>query len=169
MAEMRRCVHCDAVFEVNWRAAGAQQWCGAATCQRERRRRAQRARRAKVRADERQPRSTAAKRAHAAYMAAYRARDPGYRERERVARKRLRAAARDRARAVSEAGSTDAAAAVYVDEDAEGGTRLRVVTRTGRVLLFLVDDRGSPRSVDSRASSAGDKGAPGVSAVSEAG
>lgn len=167
MAEMRGCVHCDAIFEVNWRAGGSHQWCRAARCQRERRRRAQQARRAKVK--EREPRSPSAKRAHAAYMAAYRADDPDYREHERVARERLRTAARHRACAVSEAGSNGAAAAIYVVDDAEAGTRLRVVTVTGRVVTFCVEDREAMSDAASGSGAPVTPVGPRGSAVNEAG
>jgi hypothetical protein len=149
VGEVRGCVHCGAVFEVNRRAGSSHQWCAAAICQRDRRRRAQEVRRAVVSA----PRSPSAKQAHAVYMAAYRANDPGYRERERVARQRLRTAARRRKRAVSEAGSTASAAVIYVVDDAEAGTQLRVVTTSGRVVTFCVEDRESPSGAASGAGS----------------
>lgn len=114
----------------------------------------------------REPRSAAARRAHAAYMAAYRANDPQYRERERVARKALRAR---RERAVSEAGSNEAAAEVYVDDDDAVGTRLRVVTPAGRVVTIFVDGRGGLRGESSGPTPPERGGEAGFSAVSEAG
>lgn len=164
MAE-RNCVHCGGLFEVNGRAGEKHRWCSRPECQRDRKVCAQRTRRARARGAKREPRSPAARRAHAAYMAAYRASDPRYRERERVARKALRA----RVRAVSEAGSNSSAAEIYVDEDVEVGTRLRVVTASGKVVTIFVDDRGGLRSEAPGPNGSEGGGGAGFSAVSEAG
>lgn len=167
VAEQRRCVHCGAPFDVNRRAGEAHAWCRKVVCQRERKGRTQRARRAEAGAGAREVLSSAAKQGRAAYMRGYRETHAEYRERERGARVRRRAAAR--ARAVTEAGSNDAAAVVYVVDDPGAGTRLRVVTASGRVVTILVDDRGSTQGLASGCDRPGAPCASGVSAVTEAG
>jgi len=167
VAEQRRCVHCDALFDVNWRSGESHLWCGKAGCQRERKRRAQRARRAK--GEVREAPGMAARQKHAAFMKAYRRDRPAYRERERVARKRLRAAAKHRWSAVSEAGSIGTAATVYVDEDPEAGTRLRVVTANGRVVTICVPGPESARGAASGVGLPETPVGPGFRAVIEAG
>jgi hypothetical protein len=112
---------------------------------------------------------TAAKKKRAAFMKDYRRDRPAYRERERVARKERRAAAKRRSSAVTEAGSSGAAATIYVDDDPEAGTRLRVVTADGRVVTFFVADREGARGAASGAGVVGTSVGAGFSAVTEAG
>ena len=160
MAERRECVHCGAPFDVNWRADEFHLWCRKTECQRERKRRAQQARRAKAKGAE--P-SAAAKKTRAGFMRRYRARHAKYRRRERAARKRRRSSA------VTEAGSNDAAAKLYVVDDPVFGTQLRAVTAAGRTVIFQVNDRKGPNGAASGADSPLRSLAPGVSAVTEAG
>ena len=168
VSEQRKCVYCDATFDVNWRAGTAHVWCARTECQRVRRCRAQKARRKRKRGEERKPPSAVTRQRRAAYMKGYREGRPEYRRAEREARKRRRDAQRLEASVVTEAGSKDAAAELYVVDGPGTVTRLRVVTARGRVLTFRAEDGEARNGTASRAG-LGNSGGPGFSAVTEAG
>lgn len=127
--EDRPCARCGAVFRVNPRSGEQHRFCERADCQRERRRLAQK----KRRAEKGVPPLSDASRAHRAeYMRAYREERTDYREREREAAARRRSeGTAPPGRVVTEAGLDGQPARVYVVRGPESGIRLRFVTEAG--------------------------------------
>lgn len=140
----RPCAHCRAPFRVNPRAR-KQEFCGLVECQRERRRLAQKKRRAEKGVP---PLSSASRTKRADYMQGYRRSHEGYRRREREAAARRRAKS-PAERVVTEAGLADQPAMVYVLPGPGGSIRLRVATDAGWSATFDVAEA----SVDQAAAS----------------
>ena len=130
--EQRSCAHCGKQLRVNTRACETHHYCAAAECQRERRRLAQRARRACSPA----PPSEASRASAAAYMKSYRESHAPYRQREREAAERRR----------NEAGSSDLPAKVYLVSGPGSAVRLRVVSEGGLVVTMKTDAPSEPAS-----------------------
>lgn len=139
MPETPQCVHCGALFEMNYRSRRTHRYCSNEECQKERRRLAQGKRRARKRqggkAGKRQgaPMSTAGKRLRATYMREYRRQHLGYRQREMELARARRQPASAPVTTPPEAASGAVPADVYVTTDEQGGVALRLVTRAGAV------------------------------------
>ena len=130
--EERRCAGCSEPLALNPRSRSTQAWCRRPACQRARKARAQRERRAVE-----GPLTKAQRRKRALYMSAYREEHPEYRGREAAARRERRRPAAGERR--NEAGSTERAEAIYVEAVSGGARRLRLVTEAGSVVTVALE------------------------------